>query len=174
MISVEAVTLAGVVEDCLTPKIYWNHRSLKAPQTVCQAEKLAAPSWLERKKKSWFSARALRSTLKGEKHDFILIPPQTRTPSPLILDQNYINTKNQVIKAERRVLKELGFCVHVKHPHKVSGSHLQPAHVTHACGLNTAVPSVCRSSSCTSRCWSVRRTRSWCRRPGESPSRVCA
>lgn len=51
---------------------------------------------------------------------FILIPLQTRTPSPLILDQNYINTKNQVIKAERRVLKELGFCVHVKHPHKVS------------------------------------------------------
>lgn len=37
----------------------------------------------------------------------------------MILDQNYINTKNQVIKAERRVLKELGFCVHVKHPHKV-------------------------------------------------------
>ena len=42
-----------------------------------------------------------------------------RTISPLILDQNYINLKNQVIKAERRVLKELGFCVHVKHPHKV-------------------------------------------------------
>ncbi len=43
----------------------------------------------------------------------------TRSAS-LVLDQNYINTKNQVIKAERRVLKELGFCVHVKHPHKVS------------------------------------------------------
>ncbi|GFX06835.1 cyclin-L1 [Trichonephila clavipes] len=40
---------------------------------------------------------------------------------PLILDQNYINLKNQVIKAERRVLKELGFCVHVKHPHKDHG-----------------------------------------------------
>ncbi|XP_060578123.1 cyclin-L1-like [Ruditapes philippinarum] len=38
----------------------------------------------------------------------------------LVLDQNYINLKNQVIKAERRVLKELGFCVHVKHPHKVT------------------------------------------------------
>lgn len=43
-----------------------------------------------------------------------------RTQTPLVLDQNYINTKNQVIKAERRILKELGFCVHVKHPHKVS------------------------------------------------------
>lgn len=43
-----------------------------------------------------------------------------RSASPLVLDQNYINTKNQVIKAERRILKELGFCVHVKHPHKVS------------------------------------------------------
>lgn len=37
----------------------------------------------------------------------------------MVLDQNYINLKYQVIKAERRVLKELGFCVHVKHPHKV-------------------------------------------------------
>ncbi|XP_008306665.1 cyclin-L1a isoform X2 [Cynoglossus semilaevis] len=48
-----------------------------------------------------------------------------KTPSPLILDQNYINTKNQVIKAERRVLKELGFCVHVKHPHKIIFMYLQ-------------------------------------------------
>ena len=38
----------------------------------------------------------------------------------MVLDQNYISLKNQVIKAERRVLKELGFCVHVKHPHKVN------------------------------------------------------
>ncbi|XP_071147771.1 cyclin-L1-like [Mytilus galloprovincialis] len=44
---------------------------------------------------------------------------------PLILDQNYINLKNQVIKAERRVLKELGFSVHVKHPHKVIVVYLQ-------------------------------------------------
>ncbi|XP_054712558.1 cyclin-L1-like [Uloborus diversus] len=42
-----------------------------------------------------------------------------KTIQPLILDQNYINLKNQVIKAERRILKELGFCVHVKHPHKI-------------------------------------------------------
>ncbi|KAG9494169.1 cyclin-L1 [Eleutherodactylus coqui] len=48
-----------------------------------------------------------------------------RTPSPLILDQSYINTKNQIIKAERRVLKELGFCVHVKHPHKMIVMYLQ-------------------------------------------------
>ncbi|KAM6945948.1 cyclin-L1a isoform 2-T2 [Aplochiton taeniatus] len=48
-----------------------------------------------------------------------------RSASSLILDQNYINTKNQVIKAERRVLKELGFCVHVKHPHKIIVMFLQ-------------------------------------------------
>uniref|UniRef100_A0A4W3GDE0 Cyclin L1a n=2 Tax=Callorhinchus milii TaxID=7868 RepID=A0A4W3GDE0_CALMI len=48
-----------------------------------------------------------------------------RTPASLVLDQNYINTKNQVIKAERRVLKELGFCVHVKHPHKIIFMYLQ-------------------------------------------------
>ncbi|XP_077088097.1 cyclin-L1 [Siphateles boraxobius] len=45
--------------------------------------------------------------------------------TPLVLDQNYINTKNQVIKAERRILKELGFCVHVKHPHKIIVMYLQ-------------------------------------------------
>ncbi|RWS27137.1 cyclin-L1-like protein, partial [Leptotrombidium deliense] len=44
---------------------------------------------------------------------------------PLILDQEYINLKNQVIKAERRLLKELGFCVHVKHPHKFIVTLLQ-------------------------------------------------
>ncbi|KAM4771813.1 cyclin-L1 [Rhinophrynus dorsalis] len=48
-----------------------------------------------------------------------------RTPCPLVLDQGYINTKNQVIKAERRILKELGFCVHVKHPHKIIVMYLQ-------------------------------------------------
>ena len=42
-----------------------------------------------------------------------------RTLTPVILDANYISLKNQVIKAERRLLKELGFCCHVKHPHKV-------------------------------------------------------
>lgn len=48
---------------------------------------------------------------------------------PLLLDQDYVNLKNQIIKAERRVLKELGFCVHVKHPHKVgmwSSCHVSP------------------------------------------------
>lgn len=45
-----------------------------------------------------------------------------QTPEPLLLDHAYMALKNQVIKAERRVLKELGFCVHVKHPHKVSHS----------------------------------------------------
>jgi len=39
--------------------------------------------------------------------------------TPVTLDVNYINLKKQVITAERRVLKELGFCVHVKHPHKI-------------------------------------------------------
>lgn len=66
--------------------------------------------------------------------DFCLIDPDReymlclcRKPVPLVLDQEYVNLKNQIIKAERRVLKELGFCVHVKHPHKVGLVwHLQP------------------------------------------------
>ena len=52
-----------------------------------------------------------------------------RKPVPLLLDQDYVNLKNQIIKAERRVLKELGFCVHVKHPHKVGmrpSCHMSP------------------------------------------------
>ncbi|XP_028166857.1 cyclin-L1 [Ostrinia nubilalis] len=48
-----------------------------------------------------------------------------KTISPLIVDHNYIELKNQVIKAERRILKELGFCVHVKHPHKLIVVYLQ-------------------------------------------------
>ncbi|GFG36837.1 hypothetical protein Cfor_08658 [Coptotermes formosanus] len=48
-----------------------------------------------------------------------------KTIQPMILDQNYIALKTQVIKAERRVLKELGFCVHVKHPHKIIVLYLQ-------------------------------------------------
>lgn len=48
-----------------------------------------------------------------------------KTIGPLIVDQNYIELKNQVIKAERRILKELGFCVHVKHPHKLIVVYLQ-------------------------------------------------
>ncbi|KAM7347066.1 cyclin-L1 [Cochliomyia hominivorax] len=45
--------------------------------------------------------------------------------TPMILDTYYTNLKTQVIKAERRVLKELGFCVHVKHPHKLIVMYLQ-------------------------------------------------
>ncbi|KAK4878121.1 hypothetical protein RN001_010627 [Aquatica leii] len=45
--------------------------------------------------------------------------------TPVVLDNNYIQLKNQVIKAERRVLKELGFCVHIKHPHKIIVMYLQ-------------------------------------------------
>uniref|UniRef100_A0A673NB29 Cyclin-like domain-containing protein n=1 Tax=Sinocyclocheilus rhinocerous TaxID=307959 RepID=A0A673NB29_9TELE len=42
-----------------------------------------------------------------------------RRRGPMLLDDGYVSRKSDVIKAERRVLKELGFCVHVKHPHKV-------------------------------------------------------
>ncbi|XP_018080130.1 cyclin L2 L homeolog isoform X2 [Xenopus laevis] len=50
---------------------------------------------------------------------------EKQKPTPLILDQEYVNLKNQIIKAERRILKELGFCVHVKHPHKIIVMYLQ-------------------------------------------------
>jgi hypothetical protein len=46
-------------------------------------------------------------------------------PEPLSLDGNYQYIKSQVIKAERKLLRELGFCVHVKHPHKLITVMLQ-------------------------------------------------
>ncbi|XP_047392218.1 cyclin-L2-like [Sciurus carolinensis] len=44
---------------------------------------------------------------------------EKKQPVPLLLDQDHVNLKNQIIKAERRVLKGLGVCVHVQHPHKI-------------------------------------------------------
>ena len=42
-----------------------------------------------------------------------------RVIKPMAIDANYSETKNKVIKAERQMLRDLGFCVHFKHPHKV-------------------------------------------------------
>jgi len=50
---------------------------------------------------------------------------QGKPIKPVILDTDYINLKNNIIKAERRVLKELGFCVHIKHPHKLIVMYMQ-------------------------------------------------
>jgi len=50
---------------------------------------------------------------------------QGKPIKPVILDPEYIRLKNDIIKAERRVLKELGFCVHIKHPHKLIVMYLQ-------------------------------------------------
>lgn len=61
----------------------------------------------------------------NDKYQQILFFFLFRPLTPIILDQYYINLKSQVIKAERRVLKELGFCVHVKHPHKLIVMYLK-------------------------------------------------
>ena len=61
---------------------------------------------------------------------------------PMVLDGAYIALKNQVIKAERRILKELGFCVHVKHPHKVYRSRVQTRDFTFNCNnFSSTLPS---------------------------------
>ena len=44
---------------------------------------------------------------------------------PVVLDAEYVSLKRNVINAERRVLKDLGFCVHIKHPHKLIVMYLQ-------------------------------------------------
>jgi len=38
---------------------------------------------------------------------------------PVVVDDAYKRKKDDLVKAERFMLKELGFCVHVKHPHKL-------------------------------------------------------
>ncbi|XP_065655330.1 cyclin-L1 [Hydra vulgaris] len=54
---------------------------------------------------------------------------QRKLKKPIIpmdfLSTQYFNMKNAVIKAERRILIELGFCVHIKHPHKIIITYLQ-------------------------------------------------
>lgn len=49
-----------------------------------------------------------------------------RAVEPLdCIGEQYLGIKSKVINMERRVLKELGFCVHVKHPHKIIVVYLQ-------------------------------------------------
>eukprot|EP01135_Chromosphaera_perkinsii_P004560 Nk52_evm30s288 gene=Nk52_evmTU30s288 len=38
---------------------------------------------------------------------------------------SYFEIRNHIIKSERRVLKELGFCVHMEHPHKLIVNYLK-------------------------------------------------
>ncbi|UJR15003.1 hypothetical protein I4U23_001980 [Adineta vaga] len=44
---------------------------------------------------------------------------------PLLIDQTYVDRKSEVIKGEQRLLRELGFCVYVKHPHKMIAMYLK-------------------------------------------------
>jgi len=44
---------------------------------------------------------------------------------PVVIDIEYSRLKGHVIKAERHVLRDLGFCVHMKHPHKLIVMYLQ-------------------------------------------------
>uniref|UniRef100_A0A914E5Y2 Cyclin-like domain-containing protein n=1 Tax=Acrobeloides nanus TaxID=290746 RepID=A0A914E5Y2_9BILA len=48
---------------------------------------------------------------------------------PLVLDAKYVTLKNNVIKAERRILNTLGFVVHVHHPHKLIYAYLHTLQV---------------------------------------------
>jgi len=69
------------------------------------------------------SPRRLRDVINVFTH--IRQVRQGKPIKPVILDPEYIRLKNDIIKAERRVLKELGFCVHIKHPHKLIVMYLQ-------------------------------------------------
>lgn len=60
--------------------------------------------------------------------DYVKQKKLKRNEIPVPMDYygtQYATIKNNVIKSERRILKELGFCVHVKHPHKIIITYLQ-------------------------------------------------
>lgn len=70
------------------------------------------------------SPRRLRDVINVCEH--IKQRKQRKPEIPMEYNSNhYFNLKNSVIKAERRILKELGFCVHVRHPHKIIITYLQ-------------------------------------------------
>ncbi|XP_012689709.1 cyclin-L1 [Clupea harengus] len=100
------------------------HRFFYSKSFIKHSFEIVAMSCINLASKIEESPRRVRDVINVFHH---LKPSRDRKRSftPLVLDQNYINTKNQVIKAERRILKELGFCVHVKHPHKIIVMYLQ-------------------------------------------------
>lgn len=70
--------------------------------------------------------------------------------------EEYFALKDDIIKAERRVLKELGFCVHLSHPHTLIISFqkllgLEDRKVRPRCRKpknrgKTSVPAICENS----------------------------
>lgn len=70
------------------------------------------------------SPRRLRSVINVCHHIKLKMTQKPEAPMDYF-SQAYFNLKNAIIKAERRILKELGFCVHVKHPHKIIITYLQ-------------------------------------------------
>lgn len=72
------------------------------------------------------SPRKLRDVINVWDHIKQRMLNRNQVPTPMdYYGTQYLNVKNNVIKSERRILKELGFCVHVKHPHKIIITYLQ-------------------------------------------------
>ncbi|KAL7674798.1 hypothetical protein ACOME3_001073 [Neoechinorhynchus agilis] len=68
-------------------------------------------------------SRRIRDVINVFKH-----VKQLQTGAPVrsvLVDQHYTHLKEQVIRAERRILKDLGFCVFPKQPHKILISYLR-------------------------------------------------
>ena len=85
--------------------------------TINKMEEMAmACIWLASKIEE--APRRIRDVINVFHYMHQKLKDKSCTPTPLPLDHSYIELKARVIKLERRLLKELGFCVHVKHPHK--------------------------------------------------------
>uniref|UniRef100_A0A7M5V6X3 Cyclin-like domain-containing protein n=2 Tax=Clytia hemisphaerica TaxID=252671 RepID=A0A7M5V6X3_9CNID len=70
------------------------------------------------------SPRRIRDVINVCHHIKQRMLQKSHTPMDFT-SMTYFNLKNGIIKAERRILKDLGFCVHVKHPHKLIITYLQ-------------------------------------------------
>ena len=109
--------VAMATGQVLFQRFYYSESFLKQSMEVTSMACIALASKIEE------APRRLRDVINVFNH---LKQQRTGQPlKPMLLDEMYIATKNQVITAERRLLKKLGFCVHVKHPHKFVVSLLQ-------------------------------------------------
>lgn len=109
--------VAMATGQVLFHRFYFSKSFVRQPMEVTAMGCLCCASKVEE------APRRIRDVISVFEH--IKQVREGREIKPVLLDQNYVNLKNLVIKAERRVLKELGFCVHVKHPHKIVVMYLQ-------------------------------------------------
>ncbi|KAI1309384.1 Cyclin-L2 [Halotydeus destructor] len=102
--------VAMATAQVLYQRFYYSESFVRQPMAIVAMASVALASKVEE------APRRIRDVINVFNH-----MKQVRNNMPIkaiILNEDYVKLKNNVIKAERRILKNLGFCIHVKHPHK--------------------------------------------------------